>query len=644
MKRIFAIISLAALMMPVSCMKDEMVGADMKEPASKGMVFTAVMEGSDTKTTLNETTGVVAWAVGDAIKFDYEIQKVDSAPVVSSSLKADDINNGTATFKVEIPDVFSMTGAEYNATLEEGTTPSRHLYVVYPASVETEYVNSGYTVTIPAVQDGKFESASISLAKWDINEPTAPLDFRNLCGLLQVKVADENVRQIKVSSSDYIAGRANVGFASKVPFDPYVKNMYEEGSSKTITVNVDGAGTYYIAVAPGTLLDFCVALYDVDGELLGDRAAKTQGAVAVERNHILPLGLLSVDSFETGPEGSFFVTPEGRGTKDGSSWGNAADYNTFVAHGNKTTTIKNAYLSEGIYEITAQKALANGVGFNIFGGYPSDAICCDLSRRDVEKYPSVFNSDGVLKTDNSGHRLWNIRNGGTWVVDGFIFQNFAHSEGGVINVSDASILVCRHCTFKNCTGTKLAGAVCFAGLTSTESLFENCKFLNNTCDATYGTGGGFGGAIGAFGSPASESAGLVTFKKCVFKDNTTKYAGGAVASRVTSMHFVDCNFIDNLGGPLKGYIERSSTLFTDATIDLSLYCDRCYFANSNAIDNVNTSIISNHSERENVTVCLNNSVVSGYWGYGNAYSVANTGLGKIVVSNSTLLGQSGATI
>ena len=54
MKKIFAIISLAALMMPVSCMKDEFAGPETGINTSETMTFTAVMEGAATKTVLDE--------------------------------------------------------------------------------------------------------------------------------------------------------------------------------------------------------------------------------------------------------------------------------------------------------------------------------------------------------------------------------------------------------------------------------------------------------------------------------------------------------------------------------------------------------------------------------------------------------------
>ena len=176
MKRIFTIISLAALMMPVSCVKDELAGPDMGN-TGKGMKFTAVMELPGSKTSIDTETGAVAWTDGDQLKFDYEIAKVDSEPVVSEPLQS--VSDGVATFYAEVPAEFGMTTAEYKETLQDGATNSRHMYVSYPASVETEYEFSEYDVTIPAVQDGTFANASIALAKWNPAEPKDALTFKN---------------------------------------------------------------------------------------------------------------------------------------------------------------------------------------------------------------------------------------------------------------------------------------------------------------------------------------------------------------------------------------------------------------------------------------------------------------------------------
>ena len=143
MKKNFIMIALASvLMMPVSCTKNELEAP--QGPAVGELTFVAYAEGGDSKTTLNEEDGSVAWAIGDQIKFDYELEKVAGEAVLSSVLAEGDIVEGAATFTAALPEAFTMSTKEY-----EGE--SRHMYVTYPASIETDYSSaSEFLVTVPA--------------------------------------------------------------------------------------------------------------------------------------------------------------------------------------------------------------------------------------------------------------------------------------------------------------------------------------------------------------------------------------------------------------------------------------------------------------------------------------------------------------
>ena len=625
MKKIFAIISLAALLMPVSCVKDELAGLENGSLTGKGMAFTAVMGDTHSKTVLDPETGNVSWAAGDAIKFDYEIQKEDYEPVVSSELTEAAV--GAATFYVEIPTVFSMTGAEYNATLEEGATPSRHLYAAYPVSVVTEYENSEYTVVIPSVQDGKFESASISLAKWNISKPKDPLEFRNLCGLLQVVVEDENVRQIKVSSSNNIAGRANVGFASVVPFDPYIKEIYADGASKTVTVNVNGRGTYYIAVAPGTLKEFYVELLNDKNEALGDRLAKSE--ITVERAHVLPLGTLGTGSFAA--EGGFFVKPVAEGTGDGSSWDNAANYSTFRSRlvGTTVETV-TVYMAGGIYEIPDVSNVSKAQNYTIYGGYPESASGYSLSGRDITAHPTILQENG------SGNRVWNFA-AGTYAIDGITFTGAKVSNvGAAFSIKKTAVVQCSNCTFTQNTSTKYGGAVGFENLTSTGTRFVNCKFVSNSATSELA----LGGAVSANNNTTVTTPGTVVFENCLFDKNTSEAGAGAVSAEYVNYRFVNCTFKDNTD---KGY--NADAIYLKNSLGVDVYCDACnfyytaseYFGTNG--NNGSGSIIKNTAE--NGVMALNNCLLTGPWGDKTSQVVTNNAAANTVIVNSTLFSQTG---
>ena len=311
MKKNFIMIALASvLMMPVSCTKNEMdapQGPSSSEFDLVEMSFTALTEGNGTKTSIDLSDGSVNWAAGDAIKLAWELSG-EVSEASSEVLTADDIVDGSATFKVAVPSDFQNKDTEYT---------SRHMYAVYPASVVLDYSTaSSLYVTVPDVQDGTFANASIALAKWYYGKPLA---FKNLCGLLQVVVEDATVRKIVLESSANIAGKVDVG-----GFDGGVVTVkaVKEGK-KSITVNVNGAGTYYVAVLPGELSDVYVELFDANNKCIGDR--KAENVIPVVRKQVRNLGKLATGNFTAA--GGFFVKKDGQGA--GTSWDDAANYEIF---------------------------------------------------------------------------------------------------------------------------------------------------------------------------------------------------------------------------------------------------------------------------------------------------------------------------
>ena len=71
-------------------------------------------------------------------------------------------------------------------------------------------------------------------------------------------------------------------------------------------------------------------------------------------------------------------------------------------------------------------------------------------------------------------------------------------------------------------------------LKSTEGIFQNCTFHNNTVNGQYGNGG-------AIYMDSSN----ITLQQCLFKGNTATYTGGAIAMLKTRGIFVNCTFEKN---------------------------------------------------------------------------------------------------
>lgn len=525
MKKNFMIMALASvLMMPVSCTKE--MEAPQEPSANHGfdlveMTFDAVTEGGKTKTTIDLSDGSVAWTAGDAVKFVWELAK-EVGSSVSEGLTEGDITKETASFTAEVPSDFIKETSDYS---------SRHLYAVYPATIDTDYSKAtDLFVTVPAEQDGTFANASIALAKWDKEAPTAPLQFMNLCGLLQIIIDDEAARKVVISSSTEIVGKTSVTFKTT---GPQLKENENNALTKEVTVNITEPGTYYVAVLPGTLEDVYVSIYDESGNLIGDRVANN--AIPVARKQIRKLGTIG-----TGFSDRYYVKVDGTG--NGSSWDNAAglsDLKTLVA----SNTVKNVYIAAGTYNFGGSNFTSNAdaaAKFSVYGGYPADATGYSIANRDVVNNATIFDG-GRTETTTADKRIWVIQKG-TFLINGIIFQNAYRASkadiGSAVILEGAVNVTFTDCVFQNNTnlqtpkeGTLGGGALRLANFSVSE--FNNCKFLNNTTDYD-------GGA-----AHVSASA-KVTFNGCEFSGNTATHDGGAVyQTGSTEVEFNACEFYSN---------------------------------------------------------------------------------------------------
>lgn len=581
MKKLFAFFALGLMvMMPVSCVKDQLGDNEQNVPA-EGTTFKAVMEGA-TKTVLDEETGKVAWAVDDAVKFAWEL---DGTPYYDVSAPLSEIAaDGSAEFTTAVPSVFKyMTEEDYKAGDD---SKSLHLYAAYPASVDVDYSNaSDYILTVPSEQDGTFASASIALAKWNKTAPSAALVFKNLCGLLQVKIADDNAKKLVITSSTDLAGKASITFPET---GPKVKAMKE--ASKSISVALDGAGTYYVAVYPGELENVYVEVFDASDNLIGDRVANN--AIPVSRSQVRKLGTVG-----TGFSERFYVKDGGSGDKSGSSWDNAADIAGLKTQLAKNE-IKKVYIAAGTYSTKSAGELSiKGGNYSIYGGYPTDAAGYAINNRNIAANEVIF--DGGHTAEVNGARIL-VVNPANLLVEGVTFQN-AYSEatsGSAIVVAGAAETVFNQCTIRNCSfknsdATGVAGVVRISG--TSKNTFNNCVFegnatnakggvfnqydkakLNlNNCEFYSNTSGHFGGVIYTIGE--------LNINACTFgasgKGNSSANRGGVITMDVGSkLTIANTTFAYNsgaIGGAL--YVHQ----ITDAA---SLSVTNTKFANNTAVN------------------------------------------------------------
>ena len=654
MKKNFIMIALASvLMMPVSCTKNEMdvpQGPSSSEFDLVEMSFTALTEGNGTKTSIELSDGSVNWAAGDAIKLTWELSE-EVSEASSEVLTADDIVDGSATFKVAVPSDFQKKDTEYT---------SRHMYAVYPASVVLDYSNaSSLYVTVPDVQDGTFANASIALAKWYYGKPLA---FKNLCGLVQVVVEDAAVRKIVLEASENIAGKVDVG-----GFDGGVVNVksVKEGK-KSITVNVSGAGTYYIAVLPSSLEGFYVALYDENDELVGDNFS--ENTLTVARKQIRKLGTL-----KTGFADRYYVKAEGTG--DGSSWNNAANYAALVTKLKATNTTLKVYMAAGTYKtgtVAAMGTANTSADIRIYGGYPADASGYSISGRDYAANATVLDAE-------SKDRIWVLQRG-SWEIDGLTFTNALRGSsstdtgsaliiesnssssftiencvfdsnknettkgGGAVRVSNANVNM-RDCSFTN-NQSKYFGSAIYINGTSVLNM-EGCKISNNVQNqydaAIYViatstlniTDCVFTGNTAARHAGAISCAGKLNAVNCDFDGNVATTSGGAIWARNDSKLTFDlCTFRNNASNGTSSENGGGAIRMTETS---TVYLNRCFFANNTTKKNA----FHVHVEHTTPKIGINNCVIRAPWGVSADKGSLLTLMGSSVVVNTTLYSQTG---
>ena len=662
MKKYLYIIICAGLAM-VSCAKTEQ---DLPQKPEQPEVeqntvpvtFKAVMEnGAKTTIEIVGTAGIVSWDAGDAVKFIYEVDKTPGA-VTSAALTDGDITDGTASFTADFPEGVAGT---FTKTEAQFTGSSRHLYAVYPSSIEHDYSNaSTLYVTVPSTQDGSFANAGISLAKWDKTNPTAALQFDNLCGLLQFTVSDAAVRSVVISSDATLAGKACVTFtAAGTDGKPTVKGAVQDPVT-SITVNVSGAGTYYAAVLPTDLTNVYVSLYDADDNLIGDRLGNK--AIPVVRSQIRGLGTLA-----TGFSDRLYFTPAGQGTKDGSSWTNAGDVALLKTTMTSAVT-KNLYLAAGSYNLggASVKGTASS-NIKMYGGFPASPSGNALSGRNVASNVTTITADDTI-------RPFYIQNSSAnWLFDGisFLCTNYSGANGGAMNILLGSAIL-NHCTFDSCSNANGRHGVVRV---ESSASFTNCVFSNNT-------------STGNAGAIYVKAGASLSLESCTFSTNSANTSGGAIyVDGAATVNIKGCNFDKNSavsyggavyvnGGTLTAYgtsfTENSSTghggtiettdasdvklnqcVFLDNTTsnaasDLyiggttNLYVNMCGFLQSTTSIVPATSSPHRILTGNNTLVGFNNCVIQGPYGKSNSLLQLN---GKSVVVNSTIYAQiSGACV
>lgn len=452
-----------------------------------------------TTITIDGTTGSVSWAAGDKLKLVCE----DGTDFLTEALAEADLKDGgkTATFKATVKAVKALKWA------------------VYPSDIETSLTDGKFSVTVPQVQDGTFEHASIEVGEIGENNSIA---LKNVCALLKFKVADANTTAAKVfigGNGAPLNGTATI--TSDILATSYTNIEDIPDYQPNVEVDIPGPGTYYAAILPAKTTGLSMQIYAADNTLLAENISSN--VLDAPRKAIKNLGELRSTKFAN----KRFVTKDGAGDKQGLSWENAWSFQTLISKLQGTALTDHViFITEGnIKPSTGTIPLKDNTRFKIYGGYPTNLTGVTTTDRDINKHSTAFvGKDRNGDKDNARLFVYNGTATGTETLfDGVGFNDtyqwVLEKEGDVyagtcLLIGASKNVYCVNCRFNN--NYKVGNGIMrigSTGSTSANATFERCVFSNNTVTGE--------GLIRVY------SKGKLTLKDCDFTEANT-IPGGAI--------------------------------------------------------------------------------------------------------------------
>lgn len=341
----------------------------------------------------------------------------------------------------------------------------------------------------------------------------------------------------------YISGiDASNGEVASVTVHSTGSRLPSDGVATEITPYDIGDGRYVALVAPGnedtaahfiTVTTTSGKTFNVDG-IPQTEEAKSYGYDLYIGKSDITVGRPTVIDWSTGStlqgvlsdvtdeaDPGFFVTPEGRGDKSGSTWDNAIDLKTFrdKIHRPKAADVngKTFYLAGGDYDMFSDYRGETTIAdydkkqftITIMGGYDPASTGNDIKKRDLDKYPTVFsrsaaptfktkffwigdkanvnfdgiNFEGGYNGKDRGNLLCIHTSYVTVTINNCVFNGFSHTGEGAAIYAEGTKLKLSNSTVTNC--------VCEQGAVASRNgdgynMLNNVVFHDNTAYGKWG--------------------------------------------------------------------------------------------------------------------------------------------------------------
>jgi hypothetical protein len=469
----------------------------------------------------------------------------------------------------------------------EGIAEADIYYASYPAGAATALSEGELALVIPASQDGSFASANISVAKTTAEAKT--FQFYNASAVVAFSVSgtDYTKAVFRGNNGETLAGSVPVSFSGSNI------TLGEVSSPATqIEVAIDGSGDYYFAVLPVTLSGgFSIALYKGDAN---SPAAYVLKSHALDKADFFDIGAIDA-AFKT----DLFVTPEGRGNKNGKKWENAIGVEQLRVLLQKPEIIDGVtfHMADGAYYLAGTAGSMYSMDYTDYGkpvtvtfdgGYPGTLSGTTLSGRDTTIYRAAF-------TGNNEAGILDLGNNTNITFEGITFKD-ASADGSnrmalrVHSSSETAKVTLNSCRFIHNVGPDGSGSGAAIKLNYCDATISNCYFQANharngssiqldnagTHAHVEVSGCTFWKNTTANTSGAVQNAGMkdVTFSACAFNNNSASSWGGVFhtgGSAVTT--FNNCTFTSN-SATAAGVMSIQGTA--------GVTCNGCTFTNNTA--------------------------------------------------------------
>ena len=340
-------VAAVAIFAAVSCNKELPQGNEL--PVGETVVYTASVDGADTKAVLNEDTKKSEWVAGDAIT----------------------VHDGTKGWNF----VADKAGQHADFSNSEGFGDYRPVMAVYPAGTYTaDVANKTVHANIPTYQQAQVgtyhNTAALAVAYSESNS----FAFKNATALLKFKVNTDNVTHVVFhgNNNEAITGdvtvtlgdvvdvkcektKFTVGESTEEKYGTWVECYAWHDEQHKYFVKGE---TYYIAVAPQVFSTGVTVKFRIDeGEEI--EVKKTTNKVETKASTILNMGTLEIAQDAETPD-------------QPSVWSVSGTHNNWGDTPMVTTTVKDIFVAKEVkldaypsFKIRKNKAWTENYGGGI---------------------------------------------------------------------------------------------------------------------------------------------------------------------------------------------------------------------------------------------------------------------------------------